>query len=176
MEASFPQFKLKESAGRKIADFEKPSTKPVNFAWNPAGKLNFTIEFRVPGKQDHFEAWFYWSEKGKTGANGTEDLDRPFEQNNFELENAAVMLQTLSAASSDDPRIFFWAIWEPKISVFENRPAWYAEFMAEEMRLVSDEEARQRVGLAMDKATIDIKRLALPWFEKKLDWYQKNRK
>lgn len=176
MGIALPQFALKEGAARKVADDAKPSTKPINFVWNPVAKLKFTIEFCVPGKQDHFEAWFYWSELGKSGANGTEALNCPFPENIYESVNASVMLSALSGAIDGKSRVTCWKFWEPKASLFDDRPAWRAEFMAEEMRHVSDEEARQRVEAAVDKAMIDIKRLALPWFEKKLDWYQKNRK
>jgi len=178
MKIALPLFALKESAARKAADEEKPSSKPFNLTWNPIDKLVFTIEFRAPGKQDSFEAWFYWSEKGKAGANGTPDLDYPFSEKSYELVNAAVMMQTLSGAIDGKQRVMWWKFWEPTRelgSTRESHTAYQAEFIAEELRAVSDEEARQRVDVAVDKAMIDIKRCALPWFEKKLEWYQKTR-
>lgn len=177
MHAAFPQFVLKESTSRSAADEIKPSSKPINFVWNPIDKLTFTAEFVARGKQDAFEALFYWSEKGKVGANGTEALDYPFTAQTYELINAAVMLQTLSFIVGDSPeeRVFNWEFWKP-ITSMGNLPAWKAEFIAEELRVVSDEEARRRVEIAVDKAIIDIKRCALPWFGKKLELYQKNKK
>jgi hypothetical protein len=179
MGGDLPQFTLKEGAARKAADEIKPSTKPINFVWNPVAKLNFTIEFCVPGKQDHFEAWFYWSEIAKAGANGTEALNCPFPEDIYALVNASVMLSALSGAIDGKSRVSRWKFWEPTRELGTSREShaeWQTEFLTEEMRFVSDEEARQRVEIAVDKAMIDIKRLALPWFEKKLDWYQKNRK
>lgn len=175
MRDAFPQFALREGAARKAADEAKPSSKPIKFAWNPVGKLVFTIEYDARGKQDDFQAWFFWSETGKLGPNGTASLDFPFREDSYELANATVMLQTLSAALNDDPRVFRWPFWQPATSLFDDREAWHAEFMAEERRAISDAEARQRVEAAVDKAMMDIKRGALPWFEKKLGWYKEHR-
>jgi len=176
MGAALPQYMLKESASRRAADEVNPSSKPIKFAWNAIDKMIFTIEFAAPGKQDNFESYCSWSEAGRSKVEGLFWLDHPFEENTFCAADAAVYLQTLSLELGDKPRVMWWKFWEPKTSLFDDRPGWYAEFMAEEMRAVSDEEARQRVEVAVDKALIDIKRCALPWFEKKLDWYQKNRK
>ncbi len=176
MQASLPQFALKEGPARKAADEAKPSSKPIKFVWNPADKLVFTVEFSAFGKQDYFDAWCFWSEKGKTGPNGSAMLDFPFPEDVYGLMNAATHVQVLSAAANDRATVLYWYFWKPKTSQFDDEKAWYAEFMAEEMRVVPDAEARPRVEVAVDRAISDVKRLALPWFEKKLDWYQKNRK
>jgi hypothetical protein len=176
--AALPQFALKESAARKTADDEAPSSKPNNFVWNPVDKLVFTIEFRAPGRLDHFECWFYWSETGKTGANGTAPLNNPFVDISYELVNASTMLSDVSGAIDGKLRISRWAFWQPTLELGttrESHAAWQAEFEVEERRYIGDEEARQRVEVAVDKAIIDIKRLALPWFEKKLEWYKQHK-
>lgn len=174
MRRELPQFTLKEPRTAAVGD-AKPSTKPAIFFWKPTEKLTFSIEFRVPGRQDDFEAWFYWSEHGKVGANGTPALPSPFAPEVERLPNAAAMIQTLSAR--DGVRIYQWELWSPSVRLDlteESQAAWKKAFIAEELRQVSETEALERVRTAVDKAMRDIKRCALPWFEQKLGWYLKN--
>ena len=180
MQSVFPQFTLKESASRKAADEAEASSKPVKFVWNAVDKLTFTTEFAAPGRQDRFEAYCGWSETGKSNAAGLLWLhDDPLGDAAFKVPDAMVMVQGLSEALGDNPRVFSWHFWEPTIPLetsAESHAAWQTEFIAEELRIVGNAEARQRVEIAVDKAMTDIKRCAVPWFEKKLGWYQKNRK
>ena len=144
MHTALPHFALKESASRSVSDEAKPSAKPVKFAWSPIDKLAFSFGFTAAGKQDAFDALFYWSGKGKIGGNGAETLDYPFPEKTYELADAAVMLQTISAAVGDKPRVFTWSFWEPTResgSTRESHAAYLDEFIAEELRVVVDEEA-----------------------------------
>ncbi len=177
MRAVLPQFTLRESASRKAADGTNPSSKPVRFVWNAVDKLAFTLEFAAPGRQDNFEAYCRWSETGKSKVEGLFWLDHPFAKETFEAPDAVAMVQALSDDLGDNPRVFKWDIWEPETFLEaspESHAAWQAEFIAEELRGISDDEARRRVEAAVNRAMADIKRCALPWFEKKLEWY-KNR-
>jgi hypothetical protein len=174
MRRELPQFTLRESRAAGAGE-AKPRTKPVIFFWKPMQKLTFSIEFRVPGRQDDFEAWFYWSEQGKVGANGTPALPNPFAPDVEKLPSAAAMIQTLSA--HDGVGIYQWELWSPGVrldATEEGQAAWKNAFIAEELRHVSDTEALERVRTAVDKALRDIRRCALPWFEQKLGWYLKN--
>lgn len=180
MKNGLPQFALKESVSRKVADEVIPSARPVRFVWTVVDKLTFSIEFAVRGKQDEFEASCGWSESGKTNIAGLAWLhDAPFSSAAFEVADAAAMVQGLSESLGDKPRVFGWSFWKPTTSLestAESHAAWKAEFIAEELRPVLDVEALQRVESAVGQAMVDLKRCAMPWFEKKLEWYQKQRK
>lgn len=171
-----PMFMLKETPSRKAADEAKPSSKPVSFVWGPVDKLKFVINFSAPGRQDHFEAWCGWSE---TGASRPDfgplwAQDDPFRYAAFSLAQAQVPFQALSAASHERPTTIWWYFWKPTTELGDTREshaAFMAEALAEELRPVPDVEARQRVEEAVRKSMSDLKRCALPWFERKLEWY-----
>lgn len=174
---ALPQFQLKETASRKASDEAKPSAKPVELLWNPIDKLGFKLIFTAHTRQDHFWAFCEWSETAKAKATG--ESGPRFAENAWDRAYGYVRFQTLSGQIDQrETYVQSWDFWTPT-SEFgdtrESQAAWKAEFMADELRQIGDEEARQRVEVAVDKSTVDIKRCAMPWFEKKLEWYMQNK-
>jgi hypothetical protein len=172
MHGTFPEFTLKETPSRKAADEAKPSGKPVVFIWNPIDKLTFTMEFSTHSHLDYFEGYCKWSEAGKLKA-GVPWTMEPFSDAVISAPSATVFFQLLSgpmAGFKPEEIALNWPFWKPN-STIDDIAAFQAEFMADEMREIGDDEAKMRVQLAVDKAVADVKRCALPWFEKKLGWY-----
>lgn len=155
----------------------KPSSKRVNFTWSPAAGLRFSIEFTARGRGDSFGADCAWTEARREKQDPVSWLSRdPFRDEAFLFPHARVQLQSLSLALHDNPRVLFWHFWQPSAELGdtpESHAVWTAEFIAEELRPLLDSEAQQRVEAAVDQAMGDLKRCALPWFEKKLQSYLK---
>ncbi|WP_422953719.1 hypothetical protein [Undibacterium sp. TC4M20W] len=176
MHMNFPDFVLKETPSRKAADEIKPSAKPIKFVWSSIDKLTFSIEFLGHPRQDYFEGYCEWSEAGKSKTDAYWNI-QPFTDETIASPKAVVLIQVLSgpiAGFKPEEIAYNWSIWKPSVTI-EDINAYQAEFMAEEMRQIGDPEAKMRVEVAVDRAIADVKRCALPWFEKKLDWYKKNK-
>lgn len=172
--STMPHFSFKETASTRNSG-HAPSSPPVRFVSTPVDKLTFTIEFAAPGKQDRFEANCAWSEVGRVG--GSESSwkhEGLLSESTFAIPSVKTSLQSLSEELGDKPRVFSWHFWEPSVSS-EDQSAWQAEFIAEEARVVGDAEARQRVEAAVRAAVVDLNRCAVPWFQRKVDWYRDSR-
>ena len=172
---AMPQFKLKETPSRKAADDAKPSAKPVTFAWNPIDKLTFKLIFSA--RHDHFWAYCEWSETARakaTGGSGPRFADDAWDRA-YGIEH----LQTLSGQIDQrDTLVQSWDFWRPALDIGSTRESHHAYMDAlrvEEMRHIGDAEAMQRVEVTVDQVIADVKRCAMPWFEKKLLWYMQNR-
>jgi len=180
---ALPNFALRESASKRAAEEAKPSAKAIEFVWNPIDKLNFILGFVAHPRQDYFEAYCKWSEIGKFKAGAAWSMT-PYSDEIIAAPGAAVFVKMLSGRNGGfEPNdvIFEWKFWEPKSQIGtspsrEELQAYMMELAIEEQRLISDSEALQRVEVTVEKAITDVTRFALPWFEKKLAWYQENRK
>jgi len=174
---SLPQFELKETPSRKVADDLMPSAKPIEFVWNPVDKLTFKLIFTAHTRQDDFWAYCQWSETGKAKVAGQGVIR--FADNAWNRVDGFVHLQSLSVEIDQrGSTVQSWDFWKPMLdigSTRESHAAYMAEIVAEEMRQISDDVAQQRVEAAVEKTVVDVKRCAMPWFEKKLAWYMQNK-
>lgn len=170
MHLAFPQFILKESLSRKLADEAKPSAKPLEFIWNPVDKLTFLIGFSAHPRQDYFEGYCKWSETGKSKA-GVAWTMEPFSDATFSAPDTGAFVQVLSSLSDGGQRIFNWPFWKPSASI-DDMHAFQQEFSADLQKEIGDDEAQRRVQIAVGRATADVMRLVLPWFERKLSLYK----
>lgn len=171
MKRECPDFQLVDAdARRKIGKLVfYGSGKLTGFFWNAAPKLVFVIVFRVPNGKDSFEAACEWSDSGKIvkeHALLTDDLN---DESVLRRSCARTHVQSLSQAAADPPgaRVVFWGFWKPRADL-DDVDQWFKETMEDEMRDLPDAEARERVEAAVNNAVSDVKRLVLPWFNKKL--------
>ena len=182
VQLELPQFVLKESASKRRAEAIKPSSKAVEFVWNPVDQLNFVLGFIAHPRQDYFEGYCKWSETGKMKAGSAWNM-APYSEETMAAPGAAVLVQILSGRNGgfeQDDVVFNWKFWEP-IGQIGTAPSqdelqsYMAELCEEDQRLIGDSEALRRVEVTVSRAIDDVGRFALPWFDKKLTWYRSNR-
>jgi hypothetical protein len=97
-----------------------------------------------------------------------------FSSETFDAPDVMAYVQVLSKELGDRPRVFSWKVWQPSFELADdlsNEQAWRAEIVAEELRPVSEVLARKRADEAVERALTDISRIAMPWFERKIDRY-----
>jgi hypothetical protein len=127
------------------------------------------IIFRTPLGKDQFEASCEWSESGKLVKKLAYSLEQPYSAAVLRQPHARTLMQCLSQAAGDaaPARVVFWDLWRPQADVFDTE-AWFREVMEEETRVLGSDEAAARVEAAVAMAVADVRRLALPWFQRKL--------
>lgn len=175
MRESFPDFQPFDSAARRqfgAPVFYGPGQLSGYF-WVPIPPLLMTITFRVPCGDDQFEASCEWSESGKI-VKEQPLLDQDLQADEtFRLPYARTRVQELSSSVGDGERerVFFWKFWRPSVDT-DDRDRWFAEVLADDARTLTDSEAFARVDGAVRHAMNDIRRLVIPWLEKKLAHYK----
>lgn len=166
-----PRFAFMDAAARRkfgVLSFYGPG-KLSGFSWSPLAALTFIIVFRAPLGKDSFEASCEWTETGKVVKEQALVLDSTNDNEALRGPHGRTLMQSLSVAAGDPPdrRVVFWNFWTPTANP-DDVELWFKQTIDNETRMLSDVEANERVVSAVDKAVADIKRLAVPWCERKL--------
>lgn len=172
MRRELPDFQYMDSTARR--KYGRPAFygpgKLFAFAWAPRPPLVLVIVFRVVMGRDSFEASCEWSDSGKIVKEQSPVFDDPFSNSVMQRPFARAGMQALSHPARETPEqhVAFWQFWSPTASM-DDPEAFMREGIADAMRDLPDAEAKDRVETAVARAVNDVKRLAMPWFTKKLE-------